>query len=157
MGLDKNPATVRHFPIPRFPAELDPQHAASATAVRSAMDPIIRSALPSGTSLDNPIGAKATEPEPVSPASDTMAACFQTPPTSKTKPGNAARQVGSSNMRKTGNEDSDVAVIADGPKSPPLSRSRQKRKNKFQSTDEDKVHTGTILVKVCSMMFVYES
>ncbi|KAG1898347.1 uncharacterized protein F5891DRAFT_981984 [Suillus fuscotomentosus] len=52
--------------------------------------------------------------------------------------------------RKAGDEDLDVAVIADGPKSPPLSRSRQKRKKKFQSTDEDKVRTRTILVKAAS-------
>lgn len=45
--------------------------------------------------------------------------------------GNAAPQASSSNRRKAGDEDSDVAVIIDGPKSPPLSRSRQKRKKKF--------------------------
>ncbi|KAG2058083.1 hypothetical protein BDR06DRAFT_968996 [Suillus hirtellus] len=66
------------------------------------------------------------------------------------KPRNAALHVSDSNKRKAGNEDSDVAVIADGPKSAPLSRSRQKRKKKFQSTDEDKVHTRIILVKAKS-------
>ncbi|KAG2053981.1 hypothetical protein BDR06DRAFT_971893 [Suillus hirtellus] len=66
------------------------------------------------------------------------------------KPRNTALHIGDSNKRKTSDEDSDVVVIADGPKSPPLSRSRQRRKKKFQLTDEDKVWTGTILVKPAS-------
>ncbi|KAG2110001.1 uncharacterized protein F5147DRAFT_652171 [Suillus discolor] len=68
------------------------------------------SALPSGKSLDNLIGARATEPELVSPAPDTMAARQQL-----------------SQMDPS-----------------------RKRKKKFQLTDEDKVHTGTILVNAAS-------
>ncbi|KAG2110003.1 uncharacterized protein F5147DRAFT_652173 [Suillus discolor] len=44
------------------------------------MDPVMLPALPSGKSLDNPIAARATEPELVSPAPDPTAAGVQTPP-----------------------------------------------------------------------------
>ncbi|KAG2099259.1 uncharacterized protein F5147DRAFT_777379 [Suillus discolor] len=69
------------------------------------MDRVMPSAFPSGKSLDNPIGARAMEPELVSPAPDPMAARAQTLPHlpfkrnifvagANKKPGNAAPQVG---------------------------------------------------------------
>ncbi|KAG2058598.1 hypothetical protein BDR06DRAFT_968588 [Suillus hirtellus] len=148
-----------------IPANLDPQGATSAsvTGVPSAMDPIVPPfaplTLPVGQPLDNLVTALAAEPELVSLVQDSMAAGLQTPPHlpvkydlfvagTKKKTGHTAPQVGNSKKRKAGNEDLDAAVVTDGPKSPPpSSKPRQKRKKKFQSPDEDKVHTRTIFIK----------
>jgi hypothetical protein len=152
------------------PADLDPQDAASAsaTAVPSAAPVSPTSAppaLPASQSLDNLIAAPAAEHKLVSPAPDPMAAGVQSPPHlpvkfnlfvagTKKKSGMVAPQVGNTKKRKAEDEDTDV----DDPKShPPSSKPRQKRKKKFLSADEDKVCTGTIYVKVCSIAFAYES